>query len=91
MNVYRLSTTPSVADYARGLSHLQHRISDDQRRLFQTHYNAKNRAATAKTLAALADISGGHPRVNSYYGRLGHLFCDTTRFEPDVRPDGTFR
>jgi putative restriction endonuclease len=89
MNIYRLSIVPSVADYVRGLSGLQ--VHDNQLRLFQTHYRVRQRTATATRLAELAGITGGHPVVNAHYGRLGHQFCDRICFEPDVRPDGTFR
>lgn len=91
MQVYRLSRVPLVADYVRGLSALADRVHDNQRRLFQAHYSAPSRTATATRLAHLAGINGGHPVVNAHYGRLGHAFSDLIDFEPDVRPDGTFR
>lgn len=91
MQVYRLTTVPSVAEYVRGLAALENRIHQDQRRLFRVHYHSPNRTATATKLAQLAGITGGHPVVNAHYGRLGHQFCDRIGFEPDVRSDGTFR
>lgn len=91
MLVHRLTDVPSAADYARGLSALRSRMHADQIHLLQTHYGAPGRTVTATRLARLAGIGGGHPVVNAHYGRLGRWFCEATGFDPEVRPDGTFR
>lgn len=91
MQVYRLGQVPPVTDYVRGLSTLGDRVRENQRRLFQAHYAAPNRTATASRLAELAGIAGGHPVVNAAYGRLGHALCDALDFQPDLRPDDSAR
>ena len=91
MHEYQLANVPSAEDYVAGLSSLSDRVSAIQRRLLQAQYSAPNRTVTASMLASLADISGGHPIVNSQYGRLGHMYCDATGLQPDLRPDDTHR
>ena len=91
MDEYRLANVPTAEDYVAGLSALADRISTTQRRLLQAQYSATNRTVTAPLLAELADVSGGHPAVNSQYGRLGHMYCDETGLQPDLRPDDTHR
>ena len=89
--IHKLSMVPSVSTYVMGLTAIRSRMNDIQHRLLVTQYNAPNRAITAKQLAMLAKVEGGHLIVNHQYGRLGHLFCDATGVVPDVRPDNTYR
>lgn len=89
MREYTLANVPTASEYAAGLAALADRVSDTQRRLLQMQYGAVNRTVTAPELAALANLAGGHPVVNSQYGRLGHMFCDQTGLNPDLRPDDT--
>lgn len=81
VRIYKLTQVPSVDDYVTGLTAIQSRISEKQRRLLQVQYHTPNRKVTATQLAELANIEGGRPVVNSLYGRMGHLFCDATGFD----------
>ena len=91
MQIYRLDNVPSPEDYVAGLTALGTRVTDLQRRLLVAQYEAPHRTVTSPQLAELADVAGGRPAVNAQYGRLGHLFCDVTGFQPDLRPDDTHR
>ena len=86
--MYRLNKIPSVADYVRGLASIEARIHVDQLRLLKSHYAEPNRTSTATQLASKLGLAS-HIVVNAHYGRLGHMFCDATGFEADVRVDGT--
>lgn len=81
VRIYKLTQVPSTDDYVTGLTAIQSRISEKQRRLLQVQYYTPNRKVTATQLAELANIEGGRPVVNSLYGRMGHLFCDATGFD----------
>jgi 5-methylcytosine-specific restriction protein A len=70
---------------------LRSRTTDAHTRLFQAHYRAPNRVATSTQLSSWASIDGGHPVVNSLYGKLGHAFCDTLGIRPELRPDDSHR
>ncbi len=89
--VFRMLNAPSVADYVRGLTLVRSRVTDAHVRLFQSHYRAPNRAATARQLAAWAGITGGHAVVNSLYGKLAHALCDKLGIKPDLRADFSYR
>ena len=89
--VFEMQNTPTVAEYVRALTVLRDRVTEEHRALFQAHYRAADRAATAKQLAALAGISGGWTVVNSRYGKLGHALCDELGIKPELRPDFTHR
>jgi len=91
MREYCLEFVPDAAFYANGLISLANRFSDLRRRLITSHYYAPQRRVTAPQLAALASVAGGYPTVNAQYGGLGHSFCDSTGFEPQIRPNGTPR
>jgi putative restriction endonuclease len=86
-----MHVVPSSEAYADGLASIRAHISDMQMRLLKAQYFAPERKATATELAKLAQVEVGYPVVNSQYGRLGRKFCEETGFDPDVRPDGTFR
>ncbi len=91
MREYTLANIPTADEYVAGLRAIRDRMNDSQLRLLRSQYAAPHRTATSPQLAELADITGGHSVVNAHYGRLGHMFCDETGLDPDVRPDGTFR
>lgn len=91
MREYCLEHVPDAAYYANGLTALSDRITDLRRRIITSHYFAPNRSATAPQLAALASVSGGYPIVNAQYGGLGRAFCESTGFDPEIRPNGTPR
>jgi len=59
-----------------------------QKRLLIEQYRAPGKQATATELAQWAGIKGGHSIVNSQYGRLGRLFCESTGERPDIRKGG---
>ena len=89
--IVQWSRRPTTADYVAGLTAIAPRMNDLQRRILAAQYNAPKRTAYATQLARLADVQGGYPTVNAQYGRLGHMFCDATGHEPDVRENGTRR
>lgn len=84
----RWSRVLTATDYRSGLAAIAPRMNDIQRRLLIAQYQAPNRTVYATQLAKLASVQGGHPTVNAQYGRLGHMFCDETGFEPDKRKNG---
>lgn len=88
--VHQMRNAPSADDYVRALTALEPRINERQRRLFQLHYAATDRTASASELAAGVGLQS-HAVVNSYYGRLGHQVCDFLGIEPEMRPAGTHR
>jgi putative restriction endonuclease len=90
-HVYEMQNVPATADYVRGLKAIRSLVRDDHLRAFRAHYAAENRTVTAKQIAALADIDGGWPVVNSLYGKLGHALCDELGINPELRPDSTHR
>ncbi len=57
--VYEMGNVPAVADYVRGLTAIRARVRETHLRIFQTHYSIESRRATAKQLAALAEVDGG--------------------------------
>lgn len=89
--VVKWSQELTAHDYAVGLSKITPRITVLQRRLLVEQYWAAGRRVTATELAFLANVEGGHPIVNSQYGRLGRLFCKSTGHPPDKRENGTDR
>jgi len=88
---YEMQNVPSVEEYVRALTTLGDRVTEEHRSLFRVHYEAKDRAATAKQLAEWARIPGGWTIVNSRYGKLGHALCDELDIKPQLRPDDTHR
>lgn len=88
VRVYKLSKLPSIAEYVAGLTAIQSRISEIQRRLLQAQYHAPERTVTSTQLAELTGIS--RPVVNSQYGRLGHIFCDEIGFDPSKYIDDKY-
>lgn len=66
-------------------------MTDLQRQILVDQYNAPERSISAKQLANLANIQGGHTIINAQYGRLGHLFCNAMGYAPDIRKNGTRR
>jgi predicted HNH restriction endonuclease len=87
----RWSVKLTASQYAAGLSAIQDRMSDAQRRILVAHYNSPHRTNYAKALARLAGIKSGHGTVNLEYWRLAELFCNATGNKPDVRPNGKRR
>lgn len=87
----RWSKRLTTRQYYEGLNAIAPRMNDLQRRILVAQYNAPRRTAYATQLARLANIPGGYPTVNAQYGRLGHMFCDATQYEADVRTNGTRR
>lgn len=90
-NIYEMLNAPTTAEYVRALCGLGERVTEEHRLLFQAHYNAPERAITAKNLAAVAAIEGGWAVVNSRYGKLGHALCDYLGIKPQLRPDDTYQ
>ncbi len=84
-----MQNTPPVADYVAALTHLDHCISDEHRLLFQLHYQAPDRTATATQLATWAGVAGGYGVVNVRYGKMGHAVCDHLGIKPELPPDST--
>jgi len=84
--IYDLVKTPDIDIYIAGLKAIQPKMKPEHFRIFQAQYFAPGRAASAKELALAAGVGGGHPTVNSLYGRLGHMFCDATGFAPELIP-----
>jgi len=89
--VYEMQNTPSVGEYIRILTDFGERVTDKHRSLFRVHYQAPDRTATSKQLAAWAGIAGGWAVVNSMYGKLGHALCDELAITPELRPDDRYR
>ncbi len=88
--VFEMQNAPSVAEYVRALTALGKRVTDEHRSLFRVHYQAPDRTATAKQLAAWAGVAGWSI-VNSRYGKLGHAVCDELGIKPQLRPDDSYR
>ena|GEM_PF-1853708 len=86
VRVYEMQNPPTTAEYVQGLKAIRSRVSDAHRRVFVAHHAAVNRTATAKQLAARANL-GGHSVVNSLYGKLGHVLCDELGVTPELRPN----
>ncbi len=87
--IFKMEVIPSSTAYVNGLKKIRDQINDTQMRLLVSLYSAPDRTATE--LANFAEVVGGYPSVNAQYGRLGRMFCEATKFDPDVRPEGTFR
>ena len=91
MREYSIDNVPDASYYADGLNSLGERLTPLRRDIITAHYYAPDRRVTAPQLAVLAGITGGYPVVNAQYGGLGRVFCETTGFDPQLRPDGTPR
>lgn len=89
--VYEMVNAPPASEYVRALTAIASKVTPPHRQVFQAHCDAPDRQATAKELAVWASIKGGHPRVNSMYGRLGHSLSDEFGIEPTLRPNDKFR
>lgn len=91
MREYCIENIPDVSFYADGLNAMASRITPLRREIITAHYYAPARRVTVPQLAILAGVNGGYPVVNLQYPGLGRVFCETTGFDPDIRPDGTPR
>lgn len=89
--IVRWSVTLNASEYARGLAIIEHRLTDNQRRIFIAHYASPNRTNYASRLAKLAGIETGHGTVNLEYWRMAERFCDAVNQQPDVRRIGKRR
>ena len=81
---------PDASFYLAGLIEMGDRVTAFRRNLLLAHYYSPQRSCTAPQLASLAGVSH-YSTVNAQYGGLGRAFCETTKFEPQIRPEGTPR
>lgn len=91
MKIYKLDNIPSTKQYIQGFQDIETSISKNQLSLLQKQYYSHNKIVTATQLAESVGITGGHPVVNSLYGRLGHLLSDAIGLQPTQRQSGDYR
>ena len=69
-HLYEMQNIPAVGQYVTGLTRIRSSITDLHIKAFQAHYQAPNYSATAKQLALMTGISGGHAQINSLYALI---------------------
>jgi putative restriction endonuclease len=77
-------------EYVSGLSAVESRVSEVQRRLLVEQYHAPSRSVTTSQLAKLAGVQEWK-YVNLLNGRLGRIFSEETGLFPYKRPNGTYQ
>ncbi len=88
-HLHRPSQVPSTEEYISGLSAVEPRLSEAQRRLLVEQYQAPYRSVTAPQLAQLAGVQPWK-YVNLLYGRSGHMFSEETGLFPTRGANGKY-